>query len=337
MADAGGPGGANRAAILLMSLGDEAASKVMQHFSPRELKDVTEALSLMQKVTEDEVSDVVESFRQGLKGQTPLGARAPEFTRRVLSSTIGSERADAVIDRFSRSGQVEPVEPLLWIDTRDLADTVRGEHPQVIATVLSMLDAEQAAGVMAELPESIAIESVIRLALLDEIPPAAVSEIEALFAQRMTDREQAASAPVSVDGQRRLAGIVNCLDSELEQSVLDALRDTDESLAGTVEELMFVFENLQELDDRGFQTLLREVSNDLLVPALKGAAPELRDRFFKNMSKRAAEMLRDDLEVSGPMRLSDVEEAQKQVLAVARQLADAGTISLGAKGGEEFV
>ena len=334
---ANGEGGAERAAILLMSLGDDAAAKVMSHFSPRELKHVTRALADMHRVTEDQVGEVVESFRQGLKGQTPLGARAPEFTRRVLNSTLGEDRAGAVLDRLGPRDGSEPVEPLLWIEPRELAETIAGEHPQVIATILSLLDAEQAAAVVDELPKTVATEAVIRLAQLDEIPPAAVAEIEALFAQRMTDRSATRSSPTPVDGQRRLASIVNCLDAEMEQELLDALRDTDESLATTVEELMFVFENLADLDDRGFQTLLREVSNDMLVPALKGAAPDLRNRFFDNMSKRAAEMLRDDLEVSGPMRLSDVEEAQKQILAAARQLADAGTISLGGKGGEEFV
>lgn len=324
------------AALLLMSLGDDAAAQVMSHFSPRELKEVTRALAGMREVTEDQVGTVVESFRRSLKGQTPLGARASDFTRRVLASRLGDDKAGAVWERFQRSEKIEPLEPLLWIEPRELAEALQDEHPQVVASVLGLLEAEQAAEVIRDLPQPVATEAVIRLAQLDEISPGALREIEALFAHRLSG-EQTSKPPAAINGARSLAGVVNHLDGETEQLVLDALRDVDEKLAENVEELMFVFENLADLDDRGFQALLREISNELLVPALKGCAPALRERFFGNMSRRAAEMLRDDLEVAGPTRLSDVEAAQKEVLAAARRLADAGTISLGGKGGEEFV
>lgn len=329
--------GANKAAIFLMSLGDDAAAAVLQHFEPSQVQMVSEAMARLGKVTRSNLGEVITDFRQSVKDQTSLGIRGPEFAHRMLTSTLGETEAGLVMNRIRPAAQAKPLGKLQWIEAKEIIELVQDEPPQLIATILALMAPNEAAKVLAELPEETSSETVIRLAKLEVIPPDAINELESILNYSLSEPTAVKGNPIELSGPKQTAGIVNELDSELEEKMMEALKEKDNELAEQVEELMLVFENLMDLDDRGFQALLREIPNDLLVPSLKGTDAALRERFLNNMSKRAAEMLRDDMEVSGPIRISDVEEAQKEILMAARRLAEAGTISLGSKGGDEFV
>jgi len=216
-----------------------------------------------------------------------------------------------------------------------VAEVIRLEHPQIIAIVLSYLDGDQAAQVLSLLPERRRIDILMRIASLDGIHPNALKELDDILEKQFSGNTNVKSS--SVGGTRTAANILNLMDASQGNPIMDAIKESDPDLGQKIEDLMFVFDNLAEVDDRGIQALLREVSSDSLILALKGADEAVREKVFKNMSKRAAEMLREDLDAKGPVRLSEVEAAQKEILAIARRMAETGEIALGGQGGEEYV
>ncbi len=329
--------GARRAAVLLMSLGEEAAASILRHVGSKNVQRVSQAMGDLKKVSWTQVNDVIANFKEEVKGETAFGLKAPDFTRKMLTSSLGEQQANAVMDRIGSPRTSPAIDALRWMDPRELADLIRKENPQVIATVLALMDGEESAALLEQFDAELAEDLLIRMARINQVPPAAMSELEALLNTGTLAAAGVRGSPIELKGPAQAAHIFNCLNSDREQELMQAVRDKDADLAQEIEELMFVFDNLMQLDDRGLQKLMREVPQDLLVPALKGADEALRERFFSNMSKRAAEMLKDDLDVSGPIRISDVESAHKEILSVARRLADEGTISLGGKGGDEFV
>lgn len=329
--------GPTRAAVLLMSIGEDAASRILKHIDSKEVQLVSQAIGELEKVTWQDVQQVNTGFQEEVAEETAFRIKAPDFTRKMLTDSLGEEQANVVLDRIGNNGRSARIEALRWIDPKDLADMIKHENPQVIATVLALIDPEDCAEVIAEFDEDIAKDAVGRVARIREIPPAAMMHLKELLDEKGVATSGGMGSAVELKGINHAADIINNVDSELEEALLGSLRDDDADLADQVENLLFIFENLMTLDDRGFQKLLREVPQDLMIPALKGVQPALRERFFSNMSKRAAEMLRDDLEVSGPMKVSDVEVAQKEILTVAMRLSDEGTINLGGKGAEEYV
>ena len=327
--------GADRAAILLLALGEKDAATILSHMGPKEVQDLGLAMASMHNVSTEQMESVMRSFVQTLRGQTSLGIDSDEYIRSVITGALGADKADGVIDRILLGRNSKGLEQLKWMDSRSIAEVIRLEHPQIIAIVLSFLEPEQAAEVLAEFPERARPDIVMRIATLDGIQPAALQELDQILEKQFVGATNVKSS--SLGGVKTAANILNLVEGAIENSVMEQVNSTDQELAQEIQDNMFVFDNLIDVDDRGIQTLLREVASDQLLLALRGSEEGLKEKIFRNMSKRAAEMLRDDLEAGAPVRLSDVEAAQKEILTVARRLSDAGEIQLGGAGGEEYV
>lgn len=335
MADNKKLSGTERAAILLMTLGEQAAAQVLRELGPKEVQKVGSAMANLAMVSKDEVGNVLNKFVSTVDEQTSLGVGTEEYIRKVLIDALGEDKASGMIDRILMGRNSKGLEALKWMEPRAVAEVVRQEHPQIIAIVLSYLDGDHAAEVLSLLPERARPDIIMRIASLDGIQPAALVELDEIMEKQFSNNGNVKSS--TVGGTRSAANILNFLDSTLQGEIMDAIKEVDSDLGQTVEDHMFIFENLIDVDDRSIQTLLREVSSDSLLLAMKGAEDTLKEKFFKNMSKRAAEMLRDDLEAKGPVKLSEVEAAQKEILAIARRLAESGDMVLGGSGGEEYV
>ena len=327
--------GAEQAAVLLMSLGESAAAEIMRHMGPKEVQKVGEAMASIGNVTRDQVNSVVADFADTLGTHTALGTGNEEYLRNVLKNALGEDKAGQLIDRILIGRSSKGLEALKWMEPRAIAEIVRLEHPQIIAIVLSYLDSDQAAEVLSLLPENMRADVLMRIASLDGIQPSALQELDEIL-EKQFEGTASSIRSSSVGGTKTAANILNFMDSAIEARIMERVKESDSEMGQAIEDLMFVFDNLIDLDDRSIQALLREVSSDSLITALKGADDALKEKIFKNMSKRAAELLRDDLDARGPVRLSDVEAAQKEILSIARRMAEAGDISLGG-GGDEFV
>ena len=328
--------GPQRAAILMMSLGDDGASSIMKNLEPKEVQIVGEAMATLENINRDEVKSVVSDFAKTLSTQTSLGSSSEDYLRTVLKKALGDDKAANLIDRILLGRSSRGLDAMKWMEPRAIADFLRQEHPQIVSIVLSYLEADQAAEVLSLMPENTRADLVMRIASLDGIQPSALAELDDIL-ERQFEGASAQYHSSAVGGQKTAASILNLLDAGIGADVMENLKNVDEELGNEIEELMFIFDNLIDVDDRGVQSILREVSSETLILALKGADEDLKDKILKNMSKRAAEMLADDLEARGPVKLSDVEGAQKEILGVARRMADAGEISLGGAGSEEYV
>jgi len=329
-----GNSGAERAAILLMSLGENEAAEVLKHMGAKDVQKVGQAMAALTNVSREHALEVMDRFVAELDNQTALGVGADDYVRRVLVGALGEDKASGLIDRILLGRNSKGLEALKWMETRAVADLVRNEHPQIVAIVLAYLDPDQAAEVLELLPERMRSDVLMRIARLDGIQPAALRELDEIMERQFSGGGNLKSS--SVGGVKVAAGILNLMDSSMEQALVAKIGEVDADLSQRIQDLMFVFDDIGEVDDRGIQTLLRELSTETLGMALKGADARVKDKFVRNMSKRAGEMLLEDMEAKGPARVADVEAAQKEILAAARRLADAGTISLGGKG-EEFV
>ncbi len=338
MAEAGSSSkfsGTERAAILLLSLGETDAAQVLKHMGPKEVQKVGSAMATMTNVSRDQVQNVLGSFIELADNQTALGVGSEDYIRKMMVDALGAEKASGLIDRILLGRNTKGLEALKWMDGRAVAELIRLEHPQIMAIVLSYLDSDHAAVVIGYLPDRVRVDVLLRIATLDGIQPSALAELDDIMERQFSGNNNVKSS--SVGGIKSAASILNFVDSSVEGEIMEMIKDADAELGQKIQDLMFVFDNLAEVDDSGIQALLREVSSENLIIALKGADEAIREKIFKNMSKRAAEMLRDDLEAKGPVRLSEVEAAQKEILSIARRMADAGDIVLGGKGGEQFV
>ncbi|MFW5453662.1 flagellar motor switch protein FliG [Thioalkalivibrio sulfidiphilus] len=327
--------GTERAAVFLMSLGEDAAAEVLKHMGPKEVQRLGTAMATLANVSRTEVQKVLDEFTQAVEEQTALGVGTDEYIRKVLTSALGEDKAGGLINRILLGRNSKGLEALKWMEPRAVAEVIRLEHPQIISIVLSYLDPDHAAEVLSFLPERTQPDILMRIASLDGIQPNALQELDEILERQFSGNSNVKSS--AVGGIKSAANILNFMEPSKEATIVDRIREVDEDLSQQIQDLMFVFDNLVEVDDRGIQALLREISTESLVLALKGAEDALKEKIFKNMSKRAAEMLRDDLEAKGPVRLSEVEGAQKEILTVARRMAESGEIVLGGKGGDEFV
>jgi len=326
--------GIERSAILLMTLGEEAAANVLRHMEPKEVQKLGMTMATLQSVTKDQVKQVIREFYQIVQTATSLGMDTDEYIKNVLIKALGEDKAANLIDRILTGGSIKGLEAFKWMDPRSIADLIRNEHPQVVAIVLSFLESDQAAQVLQLFPEPVRVDVVLRISTLEGIQPQALQELNDIMERQFTGNSAVKSS--SVGGVRTAANILNFMDRAIEQEIVDSIKDVDSELAETIQDLMFVFQNLNDIDDKGIQTILKEVSSEDMVLALKGADEGIKNKIIKNMSKRAAEILLDDLEAKGPVKLSDVETAQKNIVAIARRLADAGTITL-TTGAEQYV
>lgn len=324
--------GTERAAIFLMTLGEQGAAQVLRHMAAKDVQRVGAAMAQLAKVSREEVSAVLDSFARNVENETSVGIGSDDYVRKVLTDALGEDKASGLIDRILLGRSSKGLEALRWMEPRAIAEMIRVEHPQIVAIVLAYLEPDQAASVLGHLPEWLRSDVVLRIATLDGLQPNALTELDEIVEKQFAG--SARGGQTSLGGPKAAASILNLMEAGTESAVLEHMRKVDESLVGRIEDLMFVFDNLLEVDDRGMQELLRQVQSEQLLLALKGADEELKSKIFRNMSQRAAEMLKDDLEARGPVRLAAVEAAQKEILAVARKMADEGTLMLGGRGAQ---
>ncbi len=323
--------GVRDAAILLLSLGEESAAEVLKHLGAKDVQRIGAAMSEVGQLTVLQVSETLTTFLSEVETHASIGVGTDDYIRSTLTQALGADKASGLIDRILFGRSSKGLEMLKWMDAREIADNLRNEHPQTIAVVLAYLESEQSAAILGRLSESVRPEVLARIATLDGVQPNALSRLDEIIERQFSGKDS--SRTTTIGGAKTAAGILNNMEPGQESILLGQLRKTDEALAGTIEELIFTFDDLTDIEDRDFQQLLRQVPNELLVPALKAADTDVRAKFFKNMSQRAAEMLRDDLESRGPIKIAEAEAAQKEIINAARRLAEEGTISLAANGG----
>jgi flagellar motor switch protein FliG len=324
-----------KAALLLLAVGQDRAANVLRNMGPKEVQILGSAMVNLGAITADMVDAVLEGFIIEIKSKTGFGLDSDTYIRNMLTDALGAEKAGNIIDRILMGANSKGIEQLKWMDTRSIADLIRMEHPQIIAIILSLLDADLSAEVLTLLPENLRSDIIMRIATMEGVQPAALKELDDMMEKQLTGSESVKSS--TVGGIDAAANILNFMEGALSEEMMETINDSDAELGQQIQDKMFVFSDLINVDDRGIQTLLREVSTDQLLVALRGVSEGLKDKIFGNMSKRAAEMLKDDLEASPPVKLSEVELAQKDILSIAKKLADSGEISLGSGGGDEFV
>jgi flagellar motor switch protein FliG len=321
-----------QAAILLMSLGEADAAEILKHMGPKEVQRIGSTMATLQNVQQGQVEVVLTGFLDEVRTLTGLGVGSDNYIRNMLVSALGEDKANSLVDRILLGGNTTGLDTLKWMDARSVADIIRHEHPQIQAIVVAYLDADHASDVLSNLQDRMRLDIVMRIAALENVQPAALQELNDILEKQFSGASS--SQAKDMGGIKVAAEIMNNLDSAQESELMDAIKEIDEDLGMNIEDLMFVFDNLKDVDDKGIQALLREVSSEILITALKGSDEELQEKVFGNMSKRAAELLRDDLEAKGPVKVSEVEGAQREILTIARRLADAGEIVLGGSGEE---
>jgi flagellar motor switch protein FliG len=319
------------AAVLLLALGENEAATVLKHLDAKVVQKLGSAMSQLKSASREEVGAVVGGFVTTMDEQADIKVGSDDYIRKVLTEALGDDKASGIIDRILVGRKSKGLDVLKWMEPRAIAEIIRLEHPQVLAIIISYLDPDLAARVLTELPQAVQSEVLLRVAQLDGVQPAALGKLDEMIEKQIAGKGGSSSA--SLGGPKSAASILNFMPG----STIDEIRKIDEPMTQKLQDLMFTFEDMMTVDDKGIQTVLREVDTARLVIALKGADTAMVDKFLGNMSTRAAEMLRDDMETRGPVKLSEVESAQKEILAITRKLADAGTIALGGSGGEAYV
>jgi len=327
--------GLTDSAILLLSLGEEEAAEVFKHLGAKEAQKIGHTMTRLGAITKDKMQEVLGRFHARAEQETSIGTDADGYVRSVLTKALGDDKGTLLLDRILQGGDASGIESLKWMDPASVAELIRNEHPQIVASILIHLESDHAAGILRHLTDRVRNDVLLRIATLDGIQPTALRELNDVLAKMLAGSDNLKKS--ALGGVSAAANILNYLGTSVEADVLDAVREHDEELAQKIVDQMFVFENLLEIDDRGIQALLREVQADTLIVALRGANEALLEKIMKNMSTRAADLLRDDLDAKGPVRVSDVEAQQKEILKIARRMADDGTIMLGNKGDEQFI
>jgi flagellar motor switch protein FliG len=327
--------GIQKAAILMLALGEHEASEVMKFLGPKEVLKLGAAMATMKQVPHEHVVNVLESFREQNDLNSTVGLDSDEYIRQVLTKALGDDKAAVLLNRILGGKDASGIESLKWMDSSSVAELIRNEHPQIIATILVHLERDQSCEILGHFTDRLRNDVVLRIATLDGVQPAALRELNDVLTKLLSGNENIKKS--SLGGVRAAAEILNFMSGEHEASVMDNIKNYDNDMAQKIMDEMFVFDNVIDIDDRGIQLLLREVQSEMLIIALKGASQELREKIFRNMSTRAADMMREDLESKGPVRLSEVESQQKQILQIVRRLADEGQIVLGGKGDDSFI
>ena len=324
----------DRAAVLLLLLGEQEAANIIKYMDPKEVQRIGAAMVSAADMSQEAVNYVLDEFVSTLKKQTSLGLGTSDYVEDVLKRALGEDKAASVMGRILPGQASKGLEILKWMDARAIADMVRNEHPQVIAIILSVLEFEVAADVLQFLPETVRPEIMQRVAALVTVQPAAMLELESIMKKHFSNNSSARSS--SVGGVKQAAKIMNFVKVDMESQIMEGLMNLDEDITQQIQDNMFTFENLVDVDNRAIQTMMRNVDQDLLMTALKGASEFVKEKFFDNMSSRARVMFIDDMEAKGPLRISDVEEAQKNIMRTARKLSDAGELVLAGRG-DDFV
>ncbi len=327
--------GMEKSAILLLSLTEQDAASIIRNLEPKQVQRVGEAMTSMGDLSQEQVSAVHRAFLEDIQKYTSIGMGSEDFVRNALIAALGEDKASNLVDQILLGSGSKGLDSLKWMDPRQVASIIINEHPQIQTIVLSYLEPEQSAVILTQFAERDALDLIMRIAILEEVQPAALHELNEIMEKQFAG--QAGAQAAKIGGLKAAANIMNYMDNALEANLMEQIGQNDEEMASQIQDLMFVFDNLADVDDRGIQAILKDVPQEALMKALKGAEEGLKDKILRNMSKRAAEMLQDDLEAMGPIRVADVEAAQKEILSVARRLADAGEIMLSSGGADEFL
>ena len=327
--------GLEDAAILMMSLGEEQAAEVLKLLAPKEVQRLGETIARLRAIPRDRVEQVIDKFDAAANGDGLMVTDTDEYVKSVLRKALGDDKANLLIDRILQGSDTTGIESLKWMDPGSVAELLRNEHPQIVAAILVHLEFDQAADVLKQFGERHRNEVMVRIATLDGIQPSALKDLNEVMSKVLAGGERMKKS--NLGGVKAAAEILNMMGNAVETSVLDFVREADGDLAQKIMDNMFVFDDLVKIDDKGFQALLKEVQSDQLVLALKAASPELRDKVFRNMSSRAAESLKEDLDSRGPVKLSEVEAEQKEMLKIVRRLVDEGQIVIAGGGDEQLV
>ena len=327
--------GYDKAAVLMLSLNEDDAASIFRHLEPKQVQRLGMAMASMSDFSNEKVTAVQRLFINDIQKYSNIGVGSEDFVRKALVAALGEDKAGNLVEQIIMGSGARGLDSLKWMDARQVATIIQNEHPQIQTIVLSYLEPEQSAEILSQFPEPVRLDLIMRIANLEEVQPAALQELNEIMEKQFAG--SASTQAAKMGGLKAAASIMNYLDTNIEGQLMDAIRENDEEMSQQIQDLMFVFENLIDVDDRGIQTLLREVSGDLLTKALKGADDNLKEKIFKNMSKRAADTLREDLSTMSTMRISDVEAAQKEIITIARLLSDSGEIMLVLGGGDNFV
>ncbi|ATF09203.1 flagellar motor switch protein FliG [Candidatus Enterovibrio altilux] len=327
--------GFDKAAILLLSLTEQDAASIIRHLEPKQVQKVGGVMTQMQDLNQDMVGAVHRKFIEDIQQFTAIGMGSEDFVRNALVAALGEDKATHLVDQMLLGSGSKGLDSLKWMDPRQVASIIINEHPQIQTIVLSYLEPEQSADILTQFAERNALDLVMRIANLEEVQPAALHELNEIMEKQFAG--QAGAQAAKIGGLKAAANIMNYMDNTLESALMEQIEKNDEEMALQIQDLMFVFDNLSEVDDRGIQAILKDIPQEVLQKALKGAEEGLRNKIFRNMSKRASEMLQEDLEAMGPIRVTDVEAAQKEILSIARRLSDAGDIMLSNGGADEFL
>ena len=327
--------GLENSAILLMSLGEEHAAEVLKHLTPKEVQSVGETIARMKSIPRDRLQSVLQMFTAVASQQANLVADTDEYVRSVLRKALGEDKANLLLDRILQGSDVTGIEGLKWMDAGAVAELLRNEHPQIVAAILVHLDYDQSSSVLKQLSERQRNEVIVRIATLDGIQPSALKDLNEVMASLLAGGDRMRKS--TLGGVKAAAEMLNLMGTSIETSVLDYVREADNDLAQQIMDNMFTFDDLIKVDDKAIQSLLKEVQTESLVIALKGSTPELREKVFKNMSTRAGETLREELDSRGPVRVSEVETEQKELLKVVRRLVEEGVIVLAGASDDQFV
>ena len=327
--------GTQKSAILMMLLGEEEASEIIRNLSPKEVQHLGSAMYSVQGLDQDTVNKVLDEFLEIIKQQTSLGLGSDSYIRNVLTKALGTDKAQSVLGRITPTSSNRPIEILDWMDARAIAEMVLDEHPQIISLIISYLEPAVGADVMNMLPVDLQADVIRRVATLETVQPDALRELEMVMQQKFAANTSLRASQVG--GVKAAAALMNFTQQDTEQRIMKVLGKDDKDLMQAIQENMFLFENLIESDDRSLQTLLRSVETEDIVVAMKGADEALRDKLFACMSSRAAANIMDEMEALGPVRLTEVQDAQKAIINVARRLSDEGAIVLAGRGGDDFV
>lgn len=326
--------GITRSAILLLSLGENEAAEVLRYLGPKEVQKIGSAMAALKKVTHEQIEETLEAFADQAGEQTGLD-NSPDTIRTVLTKALGDDRAAHLLGKILKDRESPGIDHLKWLEADEVAELIRQEHPQIVATILVHLEPDQAGEVLNRFSAELRNDILLRIATLDSVQPAAMQELNEVLSRLLTGNESGSNQ--TAGGVKAAAGIINFVNGDHEEAIMNTLREYDSELAQKIEDEMFIFDNLMNIDDKGIQLMLREVQSESLIVALKGASQDLQERIFKNMSQRAAEMLREDLESKGPVRLSEVESEQRQIIQTVKRLAEEGQLVISGKGGEVYV
>jgi len=327
--------GTQKSAILMMLLGEDEAAEVLKNLSPREVQHLGTEMYSVATADQETVNSVLDEFLEIIKKQTSLGLGAGNYIRNVLQKALGDDKAQSVLSRITPASSERPIEILDWMDARSIAELVQDEHPQIVALIVSYLDFGLASDVLGLLDTQMQSEVIIRIATLEMVDPAALKELEKVMQSKFKANTSLRSSQVG--GVKAAAKIMNFTKETMEKRILNDVKKADKDLMQAIQDNMFTFDNLGMSDDRSLQTLLRSVEMEDLILSLKGADEFLKDKLFGCMSTRAAANIQDEMEALGPIRLTEVQNAQKRIIAVARKMSDEGTIVLAGRGGDEMV